>query len=271
MEDAYCQTNGQSYDIVSFSKLEPALLNSIRHSLVCNICQGKAYYSKKSRNGKPAHFGAYHLNDCLHQSKNTTPRIDPQTVDEVNAILTNDNSVEVNFTAYNVSDLAATPHTTRKIKASSRQSTHHTRPAKQFKNATKGLRSLLRMLMHTDSFATSNIDIHTGGKHPYKAKNLFVNFDDIEEEHIGKWRGFYGLISHADEPMHWLNIANKNKVSIATSEIADYFKNFDVQHHDDLIGAEVLVFGYANIAKSGKWYIKTRANNPAHIFINLTP
>jgi len=155
--------------------------------------------------------------------------------------------------------------------SSSNNTKQHTRQPVQYRNISKGLRSLLRMLMQSDSFKNSDIKIDTGAKHPFKAKNLFVNFDDITADHIKLWRGYWGIISHADSDINWLNTANEQNVSIPVSEYHDYIKGvFNILSDDDLVGAAILVFGKLYISKSDdkkKWYIKIDSNRPDYIFI----
>ena len=149
---------------------------------------------------------------------------------------------------------------------------HHPQPAQRIRNVKKGLRSLLRMLMHSDSFAKSNIGINIGWEHTYKAKNLFVNFDELNEGRIGKMRGYWGIISNADEEINWLNTANEQDVSIPVSDIKSYIiDTFNIQTAEDLAGTAILIFGWLNISKTDKkkWYIKVHNNDPSHIFIKL--
>jgi hypothetical protein len=199
---------------------------------------------------------------------------DPETIEEVNTIITNNETIDIDFTLYTAKQLESVTSTkpSPSRKPSSTNSQQHTRQPAQFRNATKRLRSLLRMLMHSDSFATSDIEINTGVKHPFKAKNLFINFDDITENNLGKWRGYWGVISHADPNINWLNTANKQDVSIPISELRSYIMDiFSIEIDEDLTGATVLVFGKLSISKSEKkkWYIKIVNNNPSHLFIKL--
>ena len=129
------------------------------------------------------------------------------------------------------------------------------------------------MLMHSDSFYKSDILIDTGWKHPKKAKNLFVNFDEITEEHLDtKKFGFWGIISNSNEDITWLNTANELDVSIPVESIKDYIIDvFGVSDSEDLAGAAILVFGWLKVSTSDKkkWYIRIHNNDPGHIFIKL--
>jgi len=195
-------------------------------------------------------------------------------IEEVNTIITNNETIDINFTSYTEKQLDTKINTkpSSSHKPSSTNSLQHTKRPAQFRNATKGLRSLLRMLMQSDSFATSNIEINTGSEHPFKAKNLFVNFDDITKEHLNKWRAYWGVISHSDSKINWLNTANEQDVSIPVSKLKNYIMNiFDIKNSEVLTGSTILVFGKLSVSKSEKkkWYIRVTNDSPNRIFIKL--
>ncbi|MBB6521846.1 hypothetical protein [Pseudoteredinibacter isoporae] len=277
MDVALCLLDGERYDIANFCKLPPVRLGQLRRALICEECQGKGYYTKQSRDGKAAYFGAYHEDSCPIKLKKgiTAPKLDPHTVEEVNGIITNNDIIDVNFSAYTSQQL--TPPSSNSTHANTGSPTHsrqHTRQASQIRNTNKGLRSLLRMLMHSDTFAHSDITINMGGQYHYKAKNLFVNFDDIYEELANKkkMRGYWGVISNADEEINWLNTANEQDVSIPVSGLKDYLTEvFGISDAEDLSGATVLVFGWLKVSKSKhkKWYINVHNNDPAYLFVKL--
>jgi hypothetical protein len=273
MDIAFCASDKKTYDIASFSQLSSHLLDSLRRTLFCKECNGKAYYRKKSRDGKPACFGAYHEDECQYKLETSSSRFDPATIEEVNSLVTNNEIIDVKFETYTAQQPNASGNTSASLSSSrSAGGQQHTRQSQNVRNTTKGLRSLLRMLMHTDSFATSDIAINTGATHPYKAKNLFVNFDAIDESQIDKWRGYWGVISHADTELHWINTANEQDVSIPVAKIKDYLcETFNINSPDDLAGATVLVFGKLCVSSSEKkkWYIKITNDDPARIFIQL--
>lgn len=273
MDIAFCTSDKNSYDIASFSKLTTNLLDTLRRTLICQKCSGKAYYRKKSRDGKPACFGAYHEDWCLPKSENTSPKLDPETIEEVNSIITNSETIAIKFETYTANQLAQkNTNSSPTPSSTSAHSLQYTQQPQRVRDTTKGLRSLLRMLMHTDSFATSEVAINTGAPHPYKAKNLFVNFDKINENYLEKWRGYWGVISHADPEINWLNTANEYDVSIPVNKLKIYISStFNIDYPDDLAGATILVFGKLSVSKSEKkkWYIKVSYDNPAYIFIKL--
>ncbi len=276
MEIAYSTIEKSPVSIHVFCKKSDAEIEKLRRSLLCPKCEVKAWFRKKSKDGKSACFNAYHAEGCTastqkHQIKNNT-----EVVEDVRQIITNNDTVDLNFVVYSspIADGENTFQQSLTIKnVDSASSRHSITPAIE-RNQTRRLSSILKLLTGSEDFAKSNIKIDTGppAKHPYYARNLFVSFDAIIEEHIGKWRGFWGVISHANEEVTWLNIANSLDVSIPISAIKAYLlKTFRIMEAEDLAGAQVLVFGYLNVSKTKakKYFIKLRNNNPAHIFLKL--
>jgi hypothetical protein len=274
METALCLLDKKSYDIASFSNLENNLLTKLRRALVCSECKGKGYYRKKSRDGKPACFGAFHNSKCSTKSKTSTLKVDPEVVEEVKSLTTNFDIIDVDFSLYTSNELKSLHNgkPNASLTGSSATALQYTQNSGRERNSQKGLRSLLRMLMHSNSFAGSDFKINTGWKYPRKAKNIFVNFDDINESLLEKnmMRGYWGVISHADTDISWLNTANEQDVSIPISQLKNYLVDiFGIDDSEDLAGSEILVFGWLDISKNGneKWFIKVHNNNPAYIFI----
>jgi hypothetical protein len=272
MDIAFCTIDNKTYDIASFSNLNEQQLSNLRRALVCQQCQAPGYYRKEARDGKSACFGAYHKENCKLKIQGSTSQIILEIVEEVNVISTNNQVIDIAFGAYELSRNSSTNNPISNIKSTSTTtSQQHTKKPIQQRNSQRGLKSLLRMLTHTDSFASSDIEINTGTQPPIKAKNLFVHFDEISKKHVTEWFGYWGIISHANPKITWLNIANQQTVSIL---IRDSLKNhllkrYKIDIAEELAGALILVFGELKIAKSGKWYIEIDNDNPEHIFIKI--
>ena len=220
METALCTIDNKRYDMASFSKFDAQSLSNLRKALICPECRAQGYYRKASRDGKSACFGAYHEDNCEYKTQNSALCIMPEVVEEVESIATNNQIIEIAFSVYEPNKSKFDGSSTSDIKSTSKgTSKQHTVSSVRERNTQRGLKSLLRMLMHADSFASSDIEINTGAQHPFKAKNLFIHFDDISEEHLQKWRGYWGIISHANSDISWLNIANKGDVSIPVDKL----------------------------------------------------
>ena len=270
MNVAFCTKNKTSYDIATFSGLGDERLSTLRRALVCQKCKAQGYYRKESRDGKPACFGAYHQDNCEYKTKGSVSRLVAEVVEEVKAISTNGQVIDVAFGFHEADNSRSCYGPKPNIIASSASSQQHTQKPARKRNTSRGLKSLLRMLLNTDTFASSDIAINTGTGYPFKAKNLFIHFDDVSKERLGKWRGYWGVISHADPDISWLNVANEKEVSIFVSNLKDHvIKMCKIDSHEKLAGASVLVFGRLNISKNGKWYIKLDGDNSEHIYIEI--
>lgn len=270
METILCTLNNKCYDIASFSKLDAPSLSYLRKALICPECREQGYYRKASRDGKSACFGAYHKDDCEYKNQDSASRITPEVVEEVRSIATNDQTIDIIFNLHESNVTQSPNRTGSELQPSNITSKKNTQASTQTRNAQKGLKSLLKMLMHTDTFASSDIKINTGAQHPFKAKNLFVHFNDVSEKHKHKWRGYWGVISHADSDISWLNVANKREVSIPVDKLKNAILNMcNIESAEELAGASVLVFGRLNISTNGKWYIKIDSDKSQHIVIKI--
>lgn len=271
MDTAFCTTDNKHYDIASFNKLGEQILSNLRRALVCQECNAQGYYRKASRDGKPACFGAYHTDNCKYKTQGSKSLITPEVVEEVKTIATNKQIIDIAFVLYESNKTRLPNSSTSEVTtASNRASKQHTRASTQTRHTQRGLKSLLKMLMHTDTFASSNIAINTGAEHPFKAKNLFIHFNDTSEEHKQKWRGYWGMISHANSDISWLNVANERDVSILVDNLKKEIMTMcKIESAEELAGASVLVFGRLNISANGKWYIKIDRDNPQHIFVKV--
>ena len=271
MDTALCTIDNTRYDIATFSKLDEQKLSNLRRALVCQECHAQGYYRKASRDGKHACFGAYHKDDCQYKTQGSKSGINPEVAEEIRTITVNNQIIDVKFDLYEPEETRSPNRSVSEVTtASNRTPKQHTRASTQTKHAQRGLKSLLKLLMHTDTFASSDIEINTGAKHPFKAKNLFIHFNDISDEYLEKWRGYWGVISHANSDISWLNVANERDVSIVVDKLkGSILKRHKTQSAEELADAAVLVFGRLKISANGKWYIKIDKDNPQHIFVKI--
>lgn len=269
MNRVICLQDNKFYDIDTFSALADEIRSLLRKYLACCECRGKAYYRKQTKDGKHACFGAYHKDRCPLKIRDSSSR-HSESAEAASQIAVNRQTIDVAFAAYTPSEIAPRENARRptgKEPSSSTPGDHAGQPG-QSRNVPKRLRTLLGMLLRSDDFAMSDIEINTGAPHPFKARDLFVRFDDISEAHIGEWKGFWGLIDNSDENMTWLNTANRQNVSIPVEQMKDYLTGvLGITSSADLAGASALVFGILRVSGSGKgkWYVK--APGRGHIFI----
>lgn len=275
MESAFCLENSISYDIGSFESLPKTHLDRYRRSLVCNECKAKAYYRKKSKDGKPACFGAYHEDGFKCKSPNHESKYDKETIEEVSTLTKNCNVIDVNFSAF-INNSTQMPQTARPTGGNSSKngvSNSHSISSNNTKNVSKTIGGLLKLLVKTDTFKSSDIFLNIG-KFTYKAKNLFLNFDQITEDTLAenKLRGYWGVISNADDEICWLNTSNLKDVSIPIQNFKDeLLMRYKIIDPEQLAGAYVLVFGWLKESKkdSKKWFIQAHNNSSTSIAIIL--
>ena len=257
MEFARCLANDKVYDAYSFSLLDEETLEYLRSRLACTECSAPAYFRRKSRDNKAACFGATHKPGCESANSHKSDSIRQRANMEVALLKEAKGDIAINFAP------PRKPSTTSAPKGKGARG-----PSKE--NTERSLRALLRLLAKSDSFASSELPIHTGGKHPFKAKNLFVNFADMDDNHIDLWRGYWGTISHADKDLTWLNTLSPERVSIPISKLKGketFLEACGIIDPEDIEGADALVFGHLKISENGKWFIRITRNDPGHIFI----
>lgn len=269
MDIVKCTIDGKNYTTWEFSQLPPAKLEKYRRHIICLECEANAYYRKASSDGKPACFGARpHNTGCYEASSNLT-NDERDDVEDVNKIVTSEDTIKVNFdltiptddTDSNNKDIG-TNYSGNFGKPSKR----HTIDPEKHRVASRGLKTLLNYLIHSPGFATSETTIKTSSKFTWKAKNLFVNFEDATESK--RPHMYWGMISDADDEINWLNTGGKESVSIPISGISEtLISAFDIQTAEDLAGAYAIVFGWCKESSNGKLYIQIKDNNPCHIFI----
>ncbi len=129
---------------------------------------------------------------------------------------------------------------------------------------SRRLRPLLRTLIYSEAFRNSAQTIELPERGTFSVNDLFVNFTDIEERHIGRFRGYWGLVYDVGVGMNstvWINTGKQEDVSIRlTIEQVRPFLDYHKVELADLEGMHVLVFGNLDRSYSGKRWI-----NPAGI------
>src|SRR5262249_29883490 len=104
------------------------------------------------------------------------------------------------------------------------------------------LATLLQCLIKSEPFTKYDGFIEVGSPHPWKVKNLFVQFNDIRDFHVGKWRGYWGMITDADPSINYLNSGGRDTVSVFLDpEIRKGILNkYRISDSEDVAGCYVL-------------------------------
>lgn len=268
MDIARCTLDDKTYTIWVFNQLPPAAIERYRRHLLCEECGFKAYYRKESSDGKPPCFGATHQVGCKAASSSAQLTNDERhDIEDVNKIVAAGNTIRINF--------ALSTKQNNEGGKNSDCSGHYASPSKRYskepaenKIISRGLKTILNYLIRSPEFAESDTLICTDDKHCWKAKNLIVPFEKTELDKNKRPHMYWGMISHSDKDMKWLNTGGQENVSIPISSIRDILIDaFDIEDEEDFSGAYAIVFGWCKEAMSGKLYIDIKGNDPSCIFI----
>jgi hypothetical protein len=258
MIDAVCTYGGQkhTFSILKFQALTETEIEKFRQFLQCPECKGKAYYRKRSSDGKAACFGSrYHVAECDEGHFSTQRDRETRHSVEVNKVISDADIISIDFMLSNtkkpvteVQTVASTSSLTSsslpKIDNASRK---HNGNNEQTKVKVLGLEKILNSLMRGSDLAESStlIELDTGYK--FKAKNLFVNFAEAEPSDNAKQakpKMYWGTISHLDKELDWLNPSDCTDVGIPISKYKSILlERFNVSEGRQLEGAGIILFG----------------------------
>ncbi|WP_392342730.1 hypothetical protein [uncultured Shewanella sp.] len=258
MIDAVCTYGGQkhTFSILKFQTLTETEIEKFRQFLQCPECKGKAYYRKRSSDGKAACFGSrYHVAECDEGHFSTQRDRETRHSVEVNKVISDADIISIDFMLSNtkkpvteVQTVASTSSLTSsslpKIDNASRK---HNGNNEQTKVKVLGLEKILNSLMRGSDLAESStlIELDTGYK--FKAKNLFVNFAEAEPSDNAKQakpKMYWGTISHLDKELDWLNPSDCTDVGIPISKFKSaILERFNVSEGRQLEGAGIILFG----------------------------
>lgn len=274
MFDAKCtiEDNCRAYSIVDFQQLYDNEIARLRQYLECPKCGGKAFYRKKSVDGKAACFGSrYHT--C--EDANPTPQrqTEIQNAREVEKIIASSEMINITFSSRSavVKEKQTAIVGSATVRCDAKGKNVHTQQANTTRTPSIGLKKILDSLMAGSSLADSESIISIDGYH-FKAKNLFVNFSDSSPAinlNSAKPKMYWGTLSHSDDPISWLNPADCNDVGISLGGYRDKIVQcFRINDKRRLEGAGIILFGYCFWnAKKNRKIIKLW--NDERVYISL--
>ena len=100
MIDAVCTYGGQkhTFSILKFQALTETEIEKFRQFLQCPECKGKAYYRKRSSDGKAACFGSrYHVAECDEGHFSTQRDRETRHSVEVNKVISDADIISIDF------------------------------------------------------------------------------------------------------------------------------------------------------------------------------
>ncbi len=271
MLDAICvfdEAAPITYTVFKFQKLADDEIERLRQSLICPVCNGKAYFRKASKDGRAACFGSrYHQADCSEFKPSKSKVGEEQAVAEINQVLIDSDALMIDFSVKKpllklTQEPSISPQTLMndKLQVSdnvppistdllssvkrSMADTQELPDGAMSRVSQQGLEKLLHSLLRGSELAESELWVYTDEKYRWRAKNLFVNFADAEPTEKGAPRMYWGTLSHSDKSMNWLNPADCTDVGIPIDEFKQsLLSQFDIQERRDLEGAGVILFG----------------------------
>lgn len=209
MRTAICPINGKTYEAVSFEQDEH--FDYIRTSMVCPQCSQPAFFRGVTQNGREACFGARHEDGCdLASSECDDMDTGHQNVEE--EIPTVDQRIVVDFNSTGAS-----------------------------------IDNLLSSLLESDEFKRSTGIIEVPGHGEFAKSDFFVNFDDVTDDYIGSYRGFWGLIPDVrlTENTMWLNTGGPHApcANLDKKYFETIYQRFNITDAAEISGGHILVFG----------------------------
>lgn len=272
-------------EIETLSTQNPNYKEKLRQ-IVCRICKRRASFVRRSVNNHDAHFKARHQTDCDAKSKFPKIMQDPDLNEEVSIIQRKDNEIEVDFGLqdFETNYLTQKGEDEEVSSPTALGKRRHTKfpPIKTL--TTRGLPRILKYLMDSNSFATSDIKIHTGFGRPFLAKNLFVELSTVNRKWYEQWkrrnpkrpmfRAFWGFVTDANKSCTWLNSGQgrslSDVVSICLSDSirSNVLENHGISDADQLDGVYVFVFGFLKLSKKNKLYIEPRTADTIYLHVS---
>lgn len=255
MDVALCTLDGIEYTGNAFERLDPIDKASKRRHLVCVRCKTPAFFRKKAKSGQAACFGARPHENCSLAAAETTRGEGGGPDRDILYNPGNHIIIDVQFGGG-----AAGPFEPNGQGESSgrggRFTGHGQRP-----NAVmhRRLRPLLRTLIYSQAFRRSDQTIELPEHGVWTVHELFVNFADISNADIGRFKGFWGVvydIGYGANGTLWINTGKREDVSIPLSEEQRRpFQNYHRVDPDDLEGIHILAFGTLKCSPQGKLWI----------------
>lgn len=248
---ALCTLDSVTYNAVDFN--QTANFNTIRRHLVCTECGGPAYYRSQGSDDRAACFvGNPHADGCSRATVVYASSPAEQAAVENRRIVVN-----FDFGGQHTGTLI---RPTGGVAANGMQENQQTSGARPRNTVSRSLRSLLSDLIGYHDFTSSVVTIEVPGWGDYAVADLFVNFDDITDCHIGRYHGFWGVIVNANPhgTALYFNSGDQNAVSVQLDQhfFNDTASRYGTINLTDFEGAYMLVFGQLSVSNSGKRLVK---------------
>lgn len=263
MYTAKCTEDGVSYAAVDFARLQAGDIARKRRFLVCIGCGGPAYFTKASRSGRAACFGARpHTDGCLEAAPKY--EVDPDGRGEDQDQLKNPaHRITVDF-AFGAGPKPEVREDDSSFPNSGRRGRFQTGESRPDAKSKRRLSSLLRQLMEIENFSQSEQILEIDGHGDFKVSDFFIPLLDATATHKGVFRGYWGMLIGAQRTQDntlWFNSRGKGNLSfcIDSSEVEEFFNRYGIEDEEDLGGAYILALGKVNVSTNGKIYFPLKS------------
>lgn len=235
----------------------------IKEFLVCDECQGKAFFRTKTKDGKSECFYANHKQGCENSSSSSGK--DGENEENTEVIEVSD-CLEISFVDYSeyrkddeIEDIEAYNIDDTGKKDEANKTKRHIKYPEKSINQKISIKTILNYaekgILEQEKFIVE-LD-----KYKYNLKKITHNANNPSEyrQYINKKHFYWGIIESTDSKT-WLNFSKDeiNKLSIKIDEKISkkFFKRFKMDSKKlKNIRLPIICYGFLNIGKSGKLYI----------------
>lgn len=252
MDKARCTANGEFYTAAEFSRLSFEEIAWKRRMLQCPECGSTAFFRNATLSGnRIACFGARpHAPGCKQAAHDIERELNPADPD---ALYMPSEKIVVDFGFGSPAQFQ--PASQREV-----DSDNLRRFAHQSGNPVqRRLSTLLRLLVNFPEFRTLNQPIEVHGCADFSVANFFVPVSSASEPYIGKFRGYWGMLSDVrvvqETSTIWFNCSGSRiSFCLDARHLDELVQRYHPRDEEDFAGAYILVIGRLNIAENGKLY-----------------
>lgn len=272
MQEARSALTGQVTTAWDFSRLSPTTVAAERGHFTCVGCGGPAHFRRASSNGHDACFvGRPHKPDCELAVQGEGPW-GPEGDEEVRRWQVDRQRIKLALAA----DADQPGEGGNGAALGQRGGGRHVgRGDPQGTTVQRGPKRLLNLLVTSQLFRTSVIDMLLPDGTTMPANRFFVSFDNANpDRHAGQYHGFWGIpvrsTTWARDGSKYLNSisgrdGNRIAINISQELIQPVCNRFRVPRIGNLIGKYLLVFGTPHVTTGGQFTMYVR--NPAHMAV----
>ena len=255
MNNAKCTEDGLIYTALEFSRLISSDLERKRRFLQCQVCSGPAFFRHASPVGRAACFGARpHAHGCQLAAQDNL--LDDCAGDNQCAMHIPNSRIIVDFRYGAPAEqdcfygLGHVPMRENAVRNYGQPHAHIYR---------RRLGPLLRTLIESPAFSSSDQIVEIEGRGNMAARDLFLPLQCATYQYSGIYRGYFGVISDAKLALDkslWFNSGGNDNISFCLDSKYVYviLQRYGIKELEDLAGAYILVMGTPRVSQNGKLF-----------------